>query len=78
MIRLTEFSLKQKSVVILLAVAIFIAGAFSWTKLKQELIPDIELPFVMVITPMPGAGAEDVAAQVTEPIERALVNVPAA
>ncbi len=76
MIRLTEFSLKQKSVIILLAVGIFIAGAFSWTNLKQELIPDIELPFVMVITPMPGAGAEDVAAQVTEPIERALVNVP--
>jgi len=76
MIRLTEFSLKQKSVVILLAIGIFIAGAFSWVNLKQELIPDIELPFVMVITPMPGAGAEDVAAQVTDPIERGLVNVP--
>jgi HAE1 family hydrophobic/amphiphilic exporter-1 len=76
MIRLTEFSLKQKSVVILLAIGIFIAGAFSWANLKQELIPDIELPFVMVITPMPGAGAEDVAAQVTDPIERSLVNVP--
>ncbi len=76
MIRLTEFSLKQKSVVILLAIGIFLAGAFSWTSLKQELIPDMELPFVMVITPMPGAGAEDVATQVTEPVERALVNVP--
>ena len=75
MIRLTEFSLKQKSVVILLAIGIFIAGAFSWTTLKQELIPDIELPFVMIITPMPGAGAEDVAVQVTEPIERSLTNV---
>jgi HAE1 family hydrophobic/amphiphilic exporter-1 len=76
MIRLTEFSLKQKSVVMLLAIGIFIAGAFSWTTLKQELIPDIELPFVMVITPMPGAGAESVATQVTEPIEQALRNVP--
>jgi hydrophobic/amphiphilic exporter-1 (mainly G- bacteria), HAE1 family len=76
MIRLTEFSLKQKSVVILLAIGIFVAGAISWVNLKQELIPDIELPFVMVITPMPGAGAEDVATQVTDPIERSLVNVP--
>jgi hydrophobic/amphiphilic exporter-1 (mainly G- bacteria), HAE1 family len=76
MIRLTEFSLKQKSVVILLAIGIFVAGAISWVNLKQELIPDIELPFVMVITPMPGAGAEDVAMQVTDPIERSLVNVP--
>ena len=76
MIRLTEFSLRQKSVVILLAIGIFIGGLFSWTTLKQELIPDISLPFVMVIAPMPGAGAEDVATQVTEPIERALINVP--
>jgi len=76
MIRLTQFSLRQKSVVILLAISVFIAGAYSWTTLKQELIPDIELPFVMVISPLPGAGAETVATQVTEPIEQALVNVP--
>ena len=45
-------------------------------QLRQELIPDIELPFVTVITPLPGAGAEDVASQVTEPIERSMVNIP--
>ncbi len=76
MIRLTEFSLRQKSVVLLLAIGIFLAGAYSWTTLKQELIPDIQLPFVMVISPMPGAGAESVAVQVTEPIEQTLVTVP--
>ncbi|MGD8682474.1 MAG: efflux RND transporter permease subunit [Chloroflexota bacterium] len=76
MIRLTRFSLRQQSVVILLAISVFIAGAYSWTTLKQELIPDIELPFVLVISPMPGAGAETVAGQVTEPLEQALVNVP--
>ncbi len=61
---------------ILLAVGIFLAGIYSWGQLRQELIPDIELPFVTVITPLPGAGAEDVASQVTEPIERAMANVP--
>jgi len=76
MTRLTEFSLRQKSVIILLAVSVFLAGAYSWTTLKQELIPDIQLPFVMVVSPMPGAGAETVANQVTEPIEQAMINVP--
>ena len=76
MIRLTEFSLRQKSVIILLSLSVFLAGVYSWTTLKQELIPDIELPFVMVISPMPGAGAESVAVQVTEPIEGSLINVP--
>ena len=30
MIRLTEFSLRQKSVVILLAISVFLAGVYSW------------------------------------------------
>jgi HAE1 family hydrophobic/amphiphilic exporter-1 len=76
MIRLTEFSLRQKSVVILLAISIFLAGVLSWVTLKQEMIPDIQLPFVMVISPMPGAGAETVAQQVTQPIEQSMINVP--
>ncbi len=76
MIRLTQFALREKSVMILLAVGVFLAGIYSWGQLRQELIPDIELPFVTVITPLPGAGAEDVASQVTEPIERAMANVP--
>src|SRR3990172_1359720 len=76
MIRINQFAVSEKSVVILLAVGIFLAGIYSWGQLRQELIPDIELPFVTVITPLPGAGAEDVASQVTEPVERALADVP--
>ena len=76
MIRLTEFAIRQKSVIVLLAVGLLLAGIFSWSQLRQELLPDIELPFVTVITPLAGAGAEDVATQVTEPVERSLANVP--
>ena len=76
MIRLTQFAVREKSVIILLAVGVLIAGLFSWNSLRQELLPDIEFPFVTIITPMPGAGAEDVAAQVTEPVEQAISNIP--
>ena len=76
MIRLTQFAVKEKSVIILLAVGVLIAGLFSWNSLRQELLPDIEFPFVTIITPMPGAGAEDVAVQVTEPVEQAISNIP--
>lgn len=74
--RLTEFAVRERSVVLLLAVGMFLAGLFSWGQLRQELLPDIELPIVTVIATLPGASAEDVAAQVTEPIERALANIP--
>jgi HAE1 family hydrophobic/amphiphilic exporter-1 len=76
MSRLTEFAVREKSVIVLLAVGMLLAGLFSWGQLRQELLPDIELPFVTVITPLPGAGAEDVATQVTEPLERSIANVP--
>ena len=76
MIRLTEFAIRQKSVIILLTLVMLLAGLVSWNSLRQELIPDVQFPFVTVITPLPGAGAEDVASQVTEPIERAVANVP--
>ena len=76
MIRLTEFAIKQKSVIILLTAVLVLAGITSWNQLRQELLPDIQFPFVTVITPLPGAGAEDVAAQVTELVERAIAGVP--
>jgi HAE1 family hydrophobic/amphiphilic exporter-1 len=76
MSRLTEFAVSKRSVTILLAGALFIAGVSAWGSLKQELLPDIEFPVITIIAPYPGAGAEDVADQVAEPIERAVAGVP--
>ncbi len=76
MSRLSEFAVAKRSVILLLAAAVFIAGIIAWGNLKQELLPDIELPVITVIAPLPGAGAADVAEQVTKPIERAISGVP--
>jgi hydrophobic/amphiphilic exporter-1 (mainly G- bacteria), HAE1 family len=76
MIRLTQFAIREKSVIILLTLGVLFAGVFSWNQLRQELLPDIEFPFVTIITPVPGAGAEDVAEQVSVPVEQAISNIP--
>ena len=76
MSRLSEFAVSKRSVMLLLAGALFIAGILAWGNLKQELLPDIEFPVITVIAPLPGAGAADVADQVTKPIERAISGVP--
>jgi hydrophobic/amphiphilic exporter-1 (mainly G- bacteria), HAE1 family len=76
MSRLSEFAVAKRSVTILLATALFIAGLAAWGNLKQELLPDIEFPVITVIAPYPGAGAADVAEQVAKPIERAISGVP--
>lgn len=76
MSRLSQLAVGKRSVTLLLATALFVAGIAAWGNLKQELLPDIELPIITVIAPFPGAGAADVAEQVTKPIERSISGVP--
>ena len=76
MIRLTQLAVAKRSVTLLIAAGLFLAGIFAWGQLDQELLPNIALPYVVVVTPVPGASAQDVATQVTEPIERAIGSVP--
>jgi HAE1 family hydrophobic/amphiphilic exporter-1 len=75
-IRLTQLAVAKRSVTLLITAAFLLGGLFAWTSLKQELLPDIQFPYVVVVTPMPGASAQDVSTQVTEPIERAISTVP--
>lgn len=72
MTRLTQLALRTRSVTLLLAVAVFGAGIFAWGQLRQELVPDVEFPVLTIVSTYPGAGAGDVAEQVTKPIERAV------
>jgi HAE1 family hydrophobic/amphiphilic exporter-1 len=74
--RLSELAVSKRSVALLLAIALFIAGISAWGSLKQELLPDIQLPVFTVVAADPGAGASDVADQVAKPIERAIAGIP--
>jgi HAE1 family hydrophobic/amphiphilic exporter-1 len=74
--RFSELAVAKRSVVLLLAGGLFLAGLLAWGSLKQELVPDVEFPIVTVIAPYPGAGAADVTEQVTRPIERSIASIP--
>lgn len=76
MTRLSELAIGKRSVTLLLAAALFVAGIMTWGNLKQELLPDVSFPIVTVIAPYPGAGAADVTEQVTKPLEQAVSGVP--
>ncbi len=76
MSRLSQLAIGKRSVTLLLAAALFVAGVLAWGSLKQELLPEVSFPIVTVIAPYPGAGAADVTEQVTKPIERAVSGVP--
>ncbi len=74
----TRLSLHLGVVVLLAVVVVFGAGFFAATQVQQDLLPDISLPAVIVITPDPGASPEIVDTQVTVPVVNALEGVPGA
>ncbi len=76
MSRLSQLAISQRSVTLLLAFALFIAGISAWGSLKQELLPDIDFPVITVVAPFPGAGATDVSEQVSKPIEQSIQSIP--
>ncbi|MPV50400.1 MMPL family transporter [Pseudactinotalea sp. HY160] len=74
--QLSALSLKNRALIVLVTVVVAVFGALSFTSLKQELIPSIEVPQLAVVTAHPGASAEVVAHDVSTPIEQALQTVP--
>ena len=73
---LTNWSLKRASVVLLIAFAVFGFGIFAVTQIKSELFPNINFPILTVTTVYPGASPNDIAEQVSKPIETAIGSTP--
>ncbi len=68
-------SVKRPITTILIFVALMVIGFYSLTRLPVDLYPEIELPFVSVLTTYPGASASDIESNVTRPLEDALNSV---
>ncbi|MCG0277935.1 MAG: efflux RND transporter permease subunit [Thermanaeromonas sp.] len=73
--RLPEFSVKQPVATLMLFLAVIILGVLSLTRLPIDLLPDIEMPVVSVLTVWPGASASDVETEITKHIEDQLTMV---
>jgi HAE1 family hydrophobic/amphiphilic exporter-1 len=74
----TRLSLHLGAVVVLGVVLVFGAGLYAASQVQQDLLPDISIPAVIVITPYPGASPDIVDTQVTVPVANALQGVTGA
>ena len=64
------FFVKKPFTVLVLVVIIVALGFVSFRTMKPELLPNIELPYMIVMTTYPGATSERVEAEVTRPLEQ--------
>ncbi|MFJ7950962.1 efflux RND transporter permease subunit [Lysinibacillus sp. NPDC096418] len=69
---LVNFVLKNKLAVWLLTIIITVSGIYSSTRMKMETIPDISIPYLMVMGVYPGATPEKVMDEVSIPFEKAI------
>lgn len=70
-----KYSVKKPFTVVVGVIMLLILGFVSFTRMTTDLLPAMELPYVMVITAYPGAAPERVEANVTEPLESGLGTV---
>lgn len=73
---LVDFSLKNRLLVLAVAVLLFIWGVISFRSLPVEAYPDVANNYVQVITQWPGISAEQVEQQVTIPLEIVMNGIP--
>lgn len=65
-----RFSLHNKFAVLLLTLIVIVTGLYAGITMKQETIPNLEVPMLTVTTVVPGAAPQDVAERVTIPLEQ--------
>jgi hydrophobic/amphiphilic exporter-1 (mainly G- bacteria), HAE1 family len=72
---IVNFFVRRYVFAISIFVALGIFGLVLGSRLGVNILPNFDLNFVIVTTTYPGAGAEEVAKQVSEPIEDALATL---
>lgn len=75
-VRLVEFALVQRALMLILGVVLLFGGLYAFHILDVVAYPDPSPPMVEVITQYPGWSAEEIERQVTIPIETALTGMP--
>ncbi|TFC36305.1 efflux RND transporter permease subunit [Cryobacterium sp. TMT2-14] len=73
---LAVLSMKNRALIALITIVVAVFGSLALTSLKQELIPSLQLPQLVVSTSYPGASPEVVNDDVSTPIETAIQGIP--
>ncbi|MBW1689336.1 MAG: efflux RND transporter permease subunit [Deltaproteobacteria bacterium] len=67
-----EFSVNRKITVLMLTLIVCLFGVISFFRVGIDMMPDLEYPFVSVVTTYEGVASEDIENLITRPIEEAV------
>lgn len=72
---IVKFAVKRPVTMIIVVSVLLILGFFTYSKLSVDLLPEMDLPVIAVMTTYSGVGPEEVESGVTELLESALTTV---
>jgi len=72
---MTRVSIRNPVFATMVMIGLTVLGLFSYQRLKVEQMPEVSLPFVLVLTSYPGASPEAVETDVTKPLEYAINQI---
>lgn len=72
---LSKFSVRKPFTVLVAVVIVIVFGVISFTKMTPDLFPNINTPYVIVMTTYPGASPEEAELEITEPMEQQLATL---
>ena len=69
---MSEFSVKKPFTIFVAVIAILVLGVVSYLKMTPDLLPNMDFPYVIIMTTYPGANPEQVEKEITRPMEQAM------
>jgi HAE1 family hydrophobic/amphiphilic exporter-1 len=73
--KLAELCVKRPVFASVLILALVVIGGFSYFKLGVDRFPNVEFPFVIVTTVLPGAAPEEIETEITDKIEESVNTI---
>ena len=70
-----KFSVKKPFTILVAVILVIVLGFVSLSGMQTDLLPNMNLPYLMVVTTYPGASPERVESDVTQPLESSLSTI---
>ena len=67
-----KFSVKKPFTVFVAVIAVIVLGVVAYLNMTPDLLPNMDFPYIMIMTTYPGASPETVEAEITKPLEQSM------
>jgi len=73
--KLPEVSVQRPVTTLMVFLGVILVGVFCLVQMPLDLLPEMDIPTITVITPYEGAGPEEIEEKITQPLEQGLSTV---